>query len=137
MGGPVTDPRAGELLRPHPAAFGGPELPVPVEAIAEDLLGLAVEESDELACSGLLVPAERRISVSAREPAESPGRRRNPPEEREADVVAAELPMPDPAVRSAFAQADSIEDVASLFDLSKEAMHWRLFNLELPEARSA
>ena len=40
MPGPVTDPRAGELLARHRELFGGPDLPVPVESIAEDLLGL-------------------------------------------------------------------------------------------------
>jgi hypothetical protein len=40
---------------------------VPVESIAEDLLGLAVEKA-EIDCSGLLLPPERRILVNANEP---------------------------------------------------------------------
>ncbi len=50
------------------AAFGGDELPVPVESIAEDLLGLAVGVRDDLEVSGMLLPAERRILVNAAEP---------------------------------------------------------------------
>jgi hypothetical protein len=72
MPGPVTDARAYELRERYHAAFGGAELPVPVEAIAADLLGLHVDEA-ALDCSGLLVPAERRIVVNAGEP---PPRRR-------------------------------------------------------------
>ncbi len=40
---------------------------MPVESIAEDLLGLAVE-ARELDVSGMLLPAERRILVNAAEP---------------------------------------------------------------------
>ncbi len=76
MPGPYADPRAAALLERHRAAFGGPEVPVPVEAIAEDLLGLRVREAEGLACSGLLIPARREILVSAEEAAQSPGRRR-------------------------------------------------------------
>ena len=103
---------------------------MPVESIAEDLLGLAVE-ARELEVSGMLLPAERRILVNAAEPetrrrftiahelghwvcqcvgAESP----QPvycraeevgvdPEaralEREANIFAANLVMPEAAVR--------------------------------------
>jgi Zn-dependent peptidase ImmA (M78 family) len=49
------------------------ELPVPVEAIAEDLLGLYVEEVDLDGVSGLLYPAERLIQVNAND---APTRRR-------------------------------------------------------------
>lgn len=48
---------------------------MPVEAIAEDLLGLALGEAP-LPVSGMLVPARREIWVDAREAAESPARRR-------------------------------------------------------------
>jgi hypothetical protein len=41
---------------------------VPVDAIAEDLLGLLAEEGAEMGVSGLLVPAERRVLVNAAEP---------------------------------------------------------------------
>src|SRR4051812_23749666 len=59
MPGPVTDPRAGAVLAEYRDAFGGPELPVPVESIAEDLLSLIVDEDNLGDCSGLLDPAER------------------------------------------------------------------------------
>jgi Zn-dependent peptidase ImmA (M78 family) len=49
--------------------------------------------------------------------------------EREANVFAAELLMPEPAVRSAC--GDSISDCAKTFGVSEEAMHWRLYNLGL------
>ncbi len=62
------DTRAHKLREDYHAVFGGDELPVPVESIAEDLLGLAVEARDELAVSGMLLPPERRILVNAAEP---------------------------------------------------------------------
>ena len=40
---------------------------MPVESIAEDLLGLRIEEDDLDECSGMLVPAERLIVVNAHE----------------------------------------------------------------------
>ena len=40
-----ADPRAHELRARYVRAFGGDEIPVPVESIAEDLLGLRIEES--------------------------------------------------------------------------------------------
>jgi len=52
---------------------GGAEVPVPVEAIAEDLCGLVVEENNGLDVSGMLIPSERRIVLNA---GESPQRRR-------------------------------------------------------------
>ncbi len=61
------EPRAHELRERYHATFGGEQLPVPVESIAEDLLGLAVE-ARELDVSGMLLPAERRILVNAAEP---------------------------------------------------------------------
>jgi Zn-dependent peptidase ImmA (M78 family) len=160
MPGPVTDPRAYELRERYHERFAGEELPVPVEAIAADLLGLYVEEA-EIDCSGLLVPAERRVVLNAAEP--EPRRRftlahevghwvcqvleghRAPlycrdvdvseaadrQLEREANVFAAELLMPEPAVRSAW--AGSIADCAASFGVSDEAMHWRLYNLRFVE----
>src|SRR5262249_39614918 len=65
--GPVTDARAHELRRRYLDLFGGAEFPVPVESIAEDLLGLEVEEM-ELEVSGMLFPTERLIVVNGREP---------------------------------------------------------------------
>ncbi len=38
------------------AVFGGDEIPVPVESIAEDLLGLRIEEYDSGDRSGMLIP---------------------------------------------------------------------------------
>jgi hypothetical protein len=70
------DPRAEALRARHSALFGGPEVPVPVESIAADLLGLHVEELEGLEVSGMLVAAERTIRLHAGEARESPGRRR-------------------------------------------------------------
>ena len=76
MPGPIRDPRADVLRARYAERFSAPQLPVPVEAIAEDLLGLNVAEDDDLWCSGLLLPAEREIWLNGREARESPGRRR-------------------------------------------------------------
>ena len=62
-----TDPRAHELRERYLATYGGDEIPVPVESIAEDLLGLRIEEDDLGECSGMLIPAERLIVVNASE----------------------------------------------------------------------
>jgi hypothetical protein len=150
------DPRAHALREEYHAVFGGEELPVPVESIAEDLLGLAVE-ARELDVSGMLLPAERRILVNAAEPeprqrftiahelghwvcqclegtvqpvycrAEEVG---VDPQakalEREANIFAANLVMPELAVRAA---ADANPEIT--FGVSEAAMAWRLFNLGL------
>jgi len=72
-----TDPRAHALRERHLATFGGDELPVPVESIAEDLLGLRIEEDDLGDCSGMLIPAKRLVLVNAVEAmsGETPTRR--------------------------------------------------------------
>lgn len=62
-----TDPRAHELRERYVATYGGDEIPVPVESIAEDLLGLRIEEDDLGECSGMLIPAKRLIKVNASE----------------------------------------------------------------------
>jgi uncharacterized protein DUF955 len=62
-----TDPRAHELRAEYLATFGGDELPAPVESIAEDLLGLRIEQCDLGECSGMLIPAERLVLVNAAE----------------------------------------------------------------------
>jgi hypothetical protein len=162
---PVRDPRADELRARYHALFIGADLPVPVEAIAEDLLGLYVEEADNLECSGLLLPAERRVVLRADEP---PARRRftlahevghwvcqvreghdapiycraadvapgaDRTLEREANVFAAELLMPEPSVRESFAETPAPADLATRFGVSEEAMRWRLFNLGLLDER--
>ena len=62
-----SDPRAHALRAEYLAAFSGEEVPVPVESIAEDLLGLRIEERDLGECSGMLIPSERLILVNASE----------------------------------------------------------------------
>jgi hypothetical protein len=164
MAGLVTDPRAHALRDHFHALFAGEDLPVPVEAIAEDLLGLYVEEVDDLDCSGMLLPRERRVVLRSDEP---PARRRftlahevghwvcqvregheapiycraadvapdaDRQLEREANVFAAELLMPEPAVRQESARAASSGEVAGWFGVSEEAMSWRLYNLGLASA---
>ncbi len=168
MPGPVTDPRADALRRRYYSFFGGGNLPVPVDSIAEDLLGLSVGETDELEVSGLLLPAQREIWLNAREARESPGRRRftlahelghwicqclegrmapvycrsdevGPPNgdarqlEREANVFAAELLMPEPLVRKKCEMSSRLEHVADQFGVSADAMAWRLYNFGLLE----
>jgi hypothetical protein len=62
VSGPVQDPRAGEILtRFHELFAGSPELPVQVDAIPDDLLGLGVGESESLEVSRMLLPAERQV----------------------------------------------------------------------------
>ena len=72
-----TDPRAHDLRAAYLATYAADEIPVPVESIAEDLLGLRIEERDLGDCSGMLVPAERLIVVNAAEAmsGETPTRR--------------------------------------------------------------
>jgi Zn-dependent peptidase ImmA (M78 family) len=167
--GPVTDPRAGELRRRYHAIFGGPAMPVPVESIAEDLLGLSLHESDDLPYSGMLIPARREVWVNAAEH-EYPGRPRftvahelghwihhvvgghDPapvycraadvrPEdgardfERDANVFAAELLMPEPEVRASWSRTSSIAATAETFAVSNLAMQWRLHNFGLARGR--
>ena len=166
MSDPYRDERADALRRRYHAAFAGAELPVPVEAIAEDLLGLKVDEEIELPVSGMLVPARREVWLNARESRESPGRRRftlahelghwvcqcregkaagaapvycraeeigvDPDAralEREANVFAAELLMPEPEVRAAW--SGDVAAAARVFGVSAEAMHWRLYSFGL------
>jgi Zn-dependent peptidase ImmA (M78 family) len=157
MPGPVTDPRAHALRARYHAFFEGEELPVPVESIAEDLLGLAIHEKELDGISGLLYPEERQIYVNASDIA---GRRRftiahelghwvcqclegrgecvmcraedvSPSAdrslEREANVFAAELLMPEPAIRQAVAE----ENMAARFGVSDLAMQWRLYSFDL------
>lgn len=67
------DRRAESLLAAQLRAFPGDDLPVPVDAIAEDLLGLRVRVTPTLGVSGMLIPAERLVHLDATEP---PVRRR-------------------------------------------------------------
>src|SRR5438874_12562476 len=157
MSGPVRDERADALRARYHAAFGDAELPVPVEAIAEDLLGLEVCESKELAVSGMLLPPERQIWLNA---AEGAPRRRftlahelghwvcqhmegktapiycraadvqlapsaaDRALEREANVFAAELLMPEREVRQDWPRSATIGELAVRFGVSNEAMSW-------------
>jgi Zn-dependent peptidase ImmA (M78 family) len=139
--------------------FGAARPPVPVHAIAEDLLGLRVEEQELSGLSGLLIPASRRVVVNATDTAARrrftvahevghwvcqclEGRARpvfcrredidgaaDRALEREANVFAAELLMPEEAIRSAW--ADDVVRIASQFAVSTQAMHWRLFSFGL------
>jgi Zn-dependent peptidase ImmA (M78 family) len=133
---------------------------VPVESIAEDLLGLDVQRV-AMECSGMLLPAERRILVNADE-----GRERQTFTvahelghwicqclekgkveavycrtadvmtetarfaEREANVFAAELLMPEDEVRTPGSEAER-------FGVSELAYRWRLFSFGLGERPDA
>jgi hypothetical protein len=169
-----ADPRAHELRARYVAAFGGAEIPVPVESIAEDLLGLLIEKADLGDCSGMLVPGARLIVVNATEAmsGEAPIRRHRftiahelghwichataaaEPSptycrakdleqdadrvlEREANVFAAELLMPEAVVRSTWAELSDVARSAARLDVSPSAMGWRLFNLGLVTQRPA
>jgi Zn-dependent peptidase ImmA (M78 family) len=54
--------------------------------------------------------------------------------EREANIFAAELLMPEPAVREVWEKLGDVAACAARFDVSPTAMHWRLFNTGLVEA---
>ena len=128
---PYCDPRADELRARYHQLYAADDLPVPVQAIAEDLLGLLVEEVPLDGISGLLYPDRRTVLVNAND---VPARRRftlahevghwvcqvqegrgapvmcraedvaydsNRVLEREANIFAAELLMPERAVRGA------------------------------------
>ncbi len=170
------DPRAHAVRERYLGLYGGEGVPVPVEAIAEDLLGLRIEESWDIDCSGMLLPSERRIVLNAAEaPRDVAPLRRfrftiaheighwvchclegraaqlepsycratdiandvDRAIEREANIFASELLMPEPAVRAAWKElvAQSHEDPAAMMaerlDVSPSAMGWRLFNLGL------
>lgn len=158
-----ADPRADELRQRYHELFSGDDLPVPVESIAEDLLGLSVAEFSLDGMSGLLYPLERRIVVNAND---GPPRRRftlahelghwvcqalaghvqpvycradqvgvgeGRALEREANIFAAELLMPEPLVRKKFAASGRLKKLATDVGVSEEAMHWRLYNLGLSE----
>jgi Zn-dependent peptidase ImmA (M78 family) len=173
LAGPYRDERAAALRLRFHERFDAPGLPVPVEAIAEDLLGLAVGERDDLEASGMLLPARREIWLNA---TEIPARRRftlahelghwvcqclagrsdpiycrtadvavgaghAPPEnpdrtlEREANIFAAELLMPEEAVRDEWSRSADRTELADRFGVSGEAMQWRLYGFGLVEER--
>lgn len=158
------DPRAESLLDAFVDTYPCALVPVPVEEIAEEFLGLRVRETAGLGASGVIVPSHRTIHVNADEPAE---RRRftlaheighwvihcrtrpecmeilcrtvevsgaTDPREREANVFAATLLMPEPTVRGLV--GDGVRDAATLagmLGVSVPAMAWRLYNLGLGE----
>lgn len=161
------EPRAHALRERYLTLFGGPEIPVRVESIAEDYLGLRIEQA-YMDCSGMLLPAERLIRINAAEgprnelplrrfrftiahelghwichalegadPAVSYCRPVDLTEaadrslEREANVFAAELLMPEPAVRAGWEELGLADALASRFDVSPSAMSWRLFSFGL------
>ena len=162
-----TDPRAHDLRAEYLATFGGDEIPVPVESIAEDWLGLRIEEDDLGDCSGMLIPRERLIVVNAAEAksGETPTRRirftiahqvghwvchargmddaptycrsqdlaqdADRALEREANVFGAELLMPEPAVREAWAAFPDRDALAERFGVSALAAQWRLYSFGL------
>jgi hypothetical protein len=177
VAGKYEDPRAHAVRERYLGVFGGPELPVPVESIAEDLLGLRIEQSAELGdCSGMLLPAERLILLNAAEAEHDgepirrhrftiahevghwvchclEGRAAEQPAvmcrkvdlqldvdrmlEREANVFAAELLMPEEAVRQAWAAAPAVDEVAERFGVSRLAAQWRLCGFGLVQERPA
>ena len=171
-----VDPRAHALRDRYLRTFGGPEIPVPVESIAEDLLGLRIEER-LLEWSGMLLPAERTIVLNlAESPRNDPPLRRHrftiaheighwvchclegraatlEPSycratdiandvdrkiEREANIFASELLMPEAAVSVVWQQVgqdpgswrleEGIAEAARRLDVSPNAMWWRLYS---------
>ena len=57
--------------------------------------------------------------------------------EREANIFASELLMPEAAVRAAWEELPEVESVSARLDVSLSAMGWRLFNLGLVGERPA
>lgn len=134
--------RADALRERYLATFGRDEIPVPVEAIAEDLLGLCIEEAELGDCSGMLLPAlgspaPQATDCRAQDMANDVERA----VEREANVFASELLMPEAAVRIAWDETETpsyevrLSAAASRLEVSPSAMGWRLFNLRLIEER--
>jgi hypothetical protein len=176
--GKYQEPRAHALRARYLRTFAGDEIPVPVESIAEDLLGLRIEQSHDLGdLSGKLLPAERLIVLNASEAAHEgmPIRRHrytiahelghwvchvlgapagtvpaasycraadlshdaDRAFEREANVFAAELLMPEQAVRDAWSSTAQVDVVAAHFGVSPLAAHWRLHSFGLVDRPAA
>ena len=161
-----SDPRADNLRRRFHDAFGATdEIPVPVEDIAVDLLGLWVEEVDDLPVSGALIPSERVVLLNRDEP---PVRRRftlaheighwvcqcDEGRDPHQAIMCRGVDIAEQAGRAlereanAFAAtllmpADSVcavpdaerADSAATFGVSPVAMDWRFFNLGLTQIR--
>ena len=62
-----SDPRADRLRERYFSSYSGEPVPVPVDSIAEDLLGLSIERSWDLSSRGVLLPEERTIVLNAHE----------------------------------------------------------------------
>ncbi len=100
------DPRAHTLREEYHAVFGGDELPVPVEHwICQYLKGTA----NPIYCRADEIGVDPEAKAL----------------EREANIFAANLVMPEKAVRAA--------EGKNLFGVSDEAHSWRLYNLGLTE----
>jgi Zn-dependent peptidase ImmA (M78 family) len=161
----TAEAQAAQLLQRYHKHFSDPELPVPIEAIAVDLLGLSVDEHESLDASGMLIPAERQIWLNGSESRRSAGRRRftlahelghwtcqylagrEEPTfcraadvgvgagirlEREANVFAAALLMPEQLVRREAADLKvNVHALAARFGVSSPAMKVRLETLAL------
>ena len=161
----IADPRADALRAEYHALFADDaELPVRVESIAEDLLGLRVVE-EPLDVSGLLYPSRRVVVLNVDE---SSVRRRftlayeighwvcqclegseapvfcrqqdlaagtDRALEREANIFAADLLMPADAV--AVLHGAGRQDVAERLAVSGPALGWRLYNLGLVAGKPA
>jgi hypothetical protein len=82
------DPRADAVRERHLGHFGDDGVPVPVGAIAVELLGLHRREHGGIDCSEMLVPAERRIVGNANEHAAG---RKDPPLRRFRFAIAHEI----------------------------------------------
>jgi uncharacterized protein DUF955 len=129
-----SDPRAHELRAEYLATYPVAEIPVPVESIAEDLLGLRIEERDLGECSGMLIPSERLIVVNAAEAVSG-----DVPTRRHRFTIAHEIghwichARPDPnAAAASYCRSHDLEQDAGR-DLEREA---NVFGAELlmPEA---
>jgi hypothetical protein len=151
------DQRADDLRALYHAIYGGEEIAVPVEAIAEDLLGLGVHEVPLQRCLWAALSVRRVVFLNANDtpaprcftPAHEVGHcvcqfrvgRGEPLKcrakdvapgtdrtlEREDNIFAGELLMPEPAVRAA---ASDLE-LATRFAVSDGAIRWRLYGFGL------
>jgi IrrE N-terminal-like domain len=151
------DPRADALRARYHERYGGEELPVPVESIAEDLLGLDVQEVELNGVSGMLVPSARLVYVNAQDPptrqrftlahelghwvcqceegrgapvmcrAEDISAETDRTLEREANVFGAELLMPEAPIREHAVDPEAAE----LFGVSLLALQWRMYSFDL------
>jgi hypothetical protein len=150
------DARANRVRERFAEVFGDCPVPVPVEEIAEDLLGLRLCRG-ALPLSGLLIVGRRELWTREAEPPErrrftvaheighwvchreagprvcdlTSARAARDPLEREANTFAAELLMPAAEVRAAHARHPDPGSLAEWFRVSREAMGWRLYNLAL------